>query len=101
VRARSNLPTVIADLDRRGKAPATVNGFTQHMVANFLAIDLSIDHINGLAAIDESKAELTAFTQPFTCGIVLCKILAIRTQAHQIELARFGVIDAAIDPGKK
>ncbi len=70
------------------------------MVANFLFIHLPVDYVNCLAAVRKGNAELTALAETFTRRIIFRKLFAIGTESHQVQLARFGVIDTAIDPGQ-
>ena len=99
VRARRNLPAVVADFDGRAKRSPTVGRFAQDVIANLLVIDLAVDHINSFAAVCESNSQLAAFTQPFADGIIFRQRFAVGADSHQVKLARFRIVETPVDPG--
>ena len=99
VRARGNLPAVVADFHGRAEGGAAVGRFAQDVIANLLVVDLAVDHINSFAAVCESNSQLAAFTQSFAHRVVFRQRFAVGTDSHQVKLARFRIVDAPVDPG--
>ena len=93
-----NLPSVVADLDRRRECSSAVCGLPQNVVAHLFFVDLAIDEIDCLAAVSEANPQFAALAQTFTGLIIFCQCPAGGVELHQIELSRFRIVDAPVDP---
>src|ERR671919_2312755 len=97
--AGGNLPAVIADLNRRGEGRATVGRLAEYMVAHLITVYFTVHQVNRLPAVGEGNAQLAAFAQTVSHLVIFSQRFPVGAQPHQIKLAWFGIVDAAVDPG--